>query len=246
MKLEVLTDKENLDIQKDIIVKIQELINYKNLEPGDRLPPERTMAEKFGVSRRNLSKALQKLEFYGLIHSRPQSGNFIANIGRLAMNGILDNICEMEEPDFKSYIETRIGLELVIVEYAARRRSEEDLKKIELALNALREKVLDGKDALQEDILFHLEIAKASHNNALTTLIHLITPEIIGIYEHDRICEGDEAISKVREHEDVYNAIKAGDPQLAKEKMDIHFARLKVYLENMEPSYQNGHSVPVK
>lgn len=233
MKLEILVQKENQIIQNEIIAKIQELINYKNLEPGDRLPPERTMAEKFGVSRRNLSKAIQKLEFYGLLESKPQSGNFIANIGRLAMNGILDNIQEMQEPDFKSLTETRIGLEIVIVQYAAQRRTEEDLTKIELALNAYSEKMLEGKDALQEDILFHLEIAKASHNTALITLIHLITPEIIGMYDRDRICEGDEALSEIRKHDEVYQAIKEGNPQLAKEKMDNHFHRLRGYLKSL-------------
>lgn len=234
MKLEILVHKENQAIQNEIISKIQDLINYKNLEPGDRLPPERTMAEKFGVTRRNLSKAIQKLEFYGLLESKPQSGNFIANIGRLAMNGILDNIQELGTPDFKSLIETRIGLEIVIVQYAAQRRTEADLRKIETALNAFRESMLEGKDALQEDILFHLEIAKASHNTALMTLIHLITPEIIGIYDRDRICEGDEVLSEIRKHEEVYEAIKAGDPQLAKEKMDTHFNRLKSYLQSLE------------
>ncbi|MFK7926251.1 MAG: FadR/GntR family transcriptional regulator [Bacteroidia bacterium] len=234
MKLEILAQKENQAIQNEIISKLQDLINYKNLEPGDRLPPERTMADKFGVSRRNLSKAIQKLEFYGLLESRPQSGTFIANIGRLAMNGILDNIQELEEPDFKSLIETRIGLELVIVQYAAQRRSETDLNKIKTALNAFKEKLLEGDDYLQEDILFHLEIAKASHNTALITLIHLITPEIISVYDQDKICEGDEALSEVKKHEDIYMAIKEGNPQLAKEKMDIHFTRLKDYLESIE------------
>lgn len=246
MKLEILAQKENLTIQKEIILKIQGLINYKNLEPGDRLPPERAMAEKFGVSRRNLSKALQKLEFYGLIESRPQSGNFIANIGRLAMNGILDNIQQMEEPGTKSYIETRIGLELIIVEHAAQRRTKRDLEKIETALDALREKVLGGEDAVQEDLLFHLEIAKASHNTALATLIHLITPEIIGIFEQDRICEGDEALSRVKVHEDIVTAIKAGDPRLAKDKMEIHFSALRDYLGTIEHSDSNGYSVELK
>ncbi|MDP5170291.1 MAG: FCD domain-containing protein [Bacteroidia bacterium] len=233
MKLEILVHKENQAIQNEIISKIQDLINYKNLEPGDRLPPERTMADKFGVTRRNLSKAIQKLEFYGLLESRPQSGTFIANIGRLAMNGILDNIQELEEPDFKSLIETRIGLEILIVQFAAQRRSESDLTKIESALHAYKKKLLEGKDAVQEDILFHLEIAKASHNTALITLIHLIIPEIIGIYDRDRICEGDEALFEIKKHEDVYMAIKAGDPQLAKEKMDSHFNRLKGYLQSL-------------
>ncbi|MEL7532836.1 MAG: FadR/GntR family transcriptional regulator [Bacteroidota bacterium] len=233
MKLEILVHKENQAIQNEIIAKIQDLINYKNLEPGDRLPPERSMADKFGVSRRNLSKAIQKLEFYGLLESKPQSGTFIANIGRLAMNGILDNLQELNEPDFRSLIETRIGLEQTIVQYAAERRTESDLIKIKTALNAFSEKLLGGKEYLEEDILFHLEIAKASHNSALITLLHLITPEIIRAYDQAKVCEGDEALSEVKRHEDIYLAIEAANPHLAKEKMDIHFTRLRAYLHSI-------------
>lgn len=233
MKLEILAHKDNQAIQNEIISKIQDLINFKNLEPGDKLPPERTMADKFGVSRRNLSKAIQKLEFYGLLESKPQSGTFITNIGRLAMNGILDNLQELREPDFKSLIETRIGLETVIVQFAAQRRSEADLDKIKAALDAFSEKLIKGDEYLQEDILFHLEIAKASHNSALITLIHLIAPEIIRTYDQEKVCEGDEAVSEVKRHEDIYMAIKAGDASLAKEKMDIHFTRLKEYLRKI-------------
>ncbi|MEM6347548.1 MAG: FadR/GntR family transcriptional regulator [Bacteroidota bacterium] len=234
MKLEILVQKENQAIQNEIIAKIKELINYKNLEPGDRLPPERAMADKFGVSRRNLSKAIQKLEFYGLLESRPQSGTFIANLGRLAMNGILDNLQELKEPDFKSLIETRIALELAIVQYAAQRRSSSDLEKIKAALHAFSAKLLAGNGYLEEDIMFHLEIAKASHNGALNTLIHLIAPEIINTYDQGKVCEGDEALSEIKKHEDIYKAIEAGDPQMAKEKMEIHFVRLREYLKELE------------
>lgn len=54
MKLEIITKTENQDIQKGIIANIRELISYKNLEPGDKLPSERMLSEKFGVSRSTL------------------------------------------------------------------------------------------------------------------------------------------------------------------------------------------------
>lgn len=234
MKLEVLAQKEDPSIQHNIISKIRELINYKNLEPGDKLPPERVMAERFGVSRRNLSKTIQKLEFYGLLISKPQSGTFIANIGRLAMNGMIDNILELEAPDFKSLIETRIALELDIVQYAARRRTEEGLSKIKNSLDAFKHKLLQEGEALQEDLLFHLEIAKSSNNTAMTTLMLLITPEIIGSYDQKQICKGDEALSEIKKHEDIYLAIKERNPELAKEKMEIHFTKLRGYLQSLK------------
>ena len=112
MKLEVLTKSESREIQYEIISKIRDLINYKNLEPGDKLPSERMLSEKFGVSRSNVREAIQKLEFYGLLKSKPQSGTFVADIGQIAMNGMIEDILRLEEPDFKSLVETRILLEL--------------------------------------------------------------------------------------------------------------------------------------
>ena len=112
MKIEILTKAENRTVQMEIISKIRDLINHKNLEPGDKLPSERMLSEKLGVSRSNISEAIQRLEFYGLLKSMPQSGTFVANIGVVAMNGMIEDILRLQEPDFKSLVETRILLEL--------------------------------------------------------------------------------------------------------------------------------------
>ncbi len=90
MKLETLTNTENNEILNGIISKIRDHINYKNLEPGDKLPSERMLSEKFEVSRTHVREAIQKLEFYGILNSRPQSGTFISDIGQIAMNGMID------------------------------------------------------------------------------------------------------------------------------------------------------------
>jgi len=165
MGIEILTKNENQDIQKEIIRKIKNLINLKNLEPGDKLPSERTLSEKFGVSRGNIRDAIQKLEFYGILESIPQSGTFVADIGIIAMNGMIEDILRLEESDFKSLVETRILLELKTAGLAAARRTKEDLKIIKNALDAYAEKVIKEEDAVQEDLLFHLAIAKASANS---------------------------------------------------------------------------------
>lgn len=225
--------KENEVIQNQIISQIQNLINDRNLESGDRLPPERKLATAFGVSRRNLSKALQKLEFYGLLRSSPKNGTFIADIGRVARNGMFEDIIKLGEPDFKSLIETRMVLEFATVQFAAQRRTGEGLARIKAALDDFSEKILAGQDSLQQDLWFHLAIARASHNTVLTTLMLLITPEIIGAYDQDRVCEGDEAVSEVKKHEDIYLAIRAKNATLAKEKMEVHFTSLRAFLKTL-------------
>ena len=222
MKLEVLTINENQKVQNLIIRGIRDFINYKNLEPGDKLPSERMLSEKFEVSRSNVREAIQKLEFYGLLKSRPQSGTFVANIGVTALNGMIEDILRLDEPDFKSLVETRILLELKTTSLAATRRTDEDLEQIK-ALEAYKNKVLNGEDAVQEDLLFHLAIAKASHNSTMNTFMLIITPEIITNFEKYHVCDKGLAQEGIKEHQEIYEAILNQDPKLAKQKMKDHF-----------------------
>ncbi len=233
MKLEILTKNDNLSVQNRIISKIRDLINYKNLEPGDKLPSERMLSGKFDVTRSNVREAIQKLEFYGLLKSIPQSGTFVANIGVIAMNGMIEDILRLEDPDFKSLVETRILLELKTVKLAALRRTEEDLQHLKQTLDAYQEKVLNGEDAVQEDLLFHLAIAKASGNSTMNTFMLTITPEIITNFEKYHVCDKNQATLGIQEHNDIYEAIKSQNPKLAKEKMKIHFSILYQYCYNI-------------
>ncbi|MBT9187809.1 MULTISPECIES: FadR/GntR family transcriptional regulator [Zobellia] len=230
MKLEILTKHENKEVQNAIISNIRDLINYKNLEPGDKLPAERVLSEKFGVSRSNVREAIQKLEFYGILNSKPQSGTFIAEIGQIAMNGMIDDILSLEDQDFKSLVETRILLELKTVKLAALRRTDEDLERLKSAFDAYKTKMIAGEDCLEEDLLFHLAIASASKNSTMNTLMLLITPEIIVAYDKDRVCDGDVALAEVKKHEDIYLSILEQNPQRAKETMKLHFAKLYDYI----------------
>jgi GntR family transcriptional repressor for pyruvate dehydrogenase complex len=229
MKLEVLSKTENLSVQNEIIAKIGDLINLKNLEPGEKLPSERMLSEKFGVSRSNVREAIQKLEFYGILKSIPQSGTFVANIGVIAMNGMIKDILELETPDFKALVETRILLELKTVRLAALRRTKEDLVKIEEALTAYAKKVNNGEDAVQEDLLFHLAIANACGNSTMNTFMLIITPQIITNFEKYHVCDVNQAKIGIEEHQAIFNAIKIQDPTLAKQKMKEHFKILYQY-----------------
>ncbi len=233
MKLEVLTLNENQKVQNSIIRGIKELINYKNLEPGDKLPSERMLSEKFEVSRSNVREAIQKLEFYGLLKSKPQSGTFVANIGVIALNGMIEDILRLVEPDFKSLVETRILLELKTARLAALRRTEEDLIQIKDALEAYKLKVINGEKAVQEDLLFHLAIAKASGNSSMNTFMLIITPEIITNFEKYHVCDSGLAQSGIEEHQAIFDAIKNKKPQLAKQKMKEHFKELYKYCYNL-------------
>ncbi|CAI8275795.1 MAG: HTH-type transcriptional regulator LutR [Polaribacter sp. SA4-10] len=234
MKLETLTRPDNFFIQKKIISNIRDLINLKNLEPGDKLPSERMLSEKFEFSRSNVREAIQKLEFYGLLKSIPQSGTFVANIGVIAMNGMIEDILRLEDPDFKSLVETRILLELKTARLASLRRTDKDLVELKVALEAYKKKVLNGEDAVQEDLLFHLAIAKASGNSIMNNFMLIIIPEIITNFEKYHVCDKGLSHEGIKEHQAIYNAIEKGEPKLAKQKMKEHFKVLYQYCYNLK------------
>lgn len=234
MKLDVQTTNDNKQILNSIISNIRDLINLKNLEPGDKLPSERMLSEKFEVSRSNVRDAIHKLEFYGLLKSIPQSGTFVAKIGVIALNGMIDDILRLENQDFKSLVETRILLELKTARLAALRRSEDDLINIKTALEAYETKVLSGEDAVQEDLLFHLAIAKACGNSTINTFMLTITPQIIIDFEKYHVCDKGQAVLGIKEHTAIYEAIKKQDSVLAKQKMKEHFNALYQYCYNIK------------
>jgi GntR family transcriptional repressor for pyruvate dehydrogenase complex len=215
--------------EKLIISEIKSLINLKNMEPGEKLPSERLLADRLGVSRGSIRNAIQKLEFYGLLKSMPQSGTFIADLGLTAINGMIHQIINLPTPDFKSLVETRIFLELKLVKFAASRRTEEDLSEIEEVLEKYKFKVLAGEDAVAEDLLFHLSIAKASHNPSLNRLMLSITPQIITDFEKYHVCKSNTALNAIDEHQAIVDAIRFKDPSRAEEKMKEHFSVLYQY-----------------
>ena len=234
MKLEVFTKNDNQEIQNYIISGIRDHINYKNLEPGDKLPSERMLSEKLEVSRSNVREAIQKLEFYGLLKSIPQSGTFVANIGVIALNGMINDILDLQQSDFRSLVETRILLELKTVRLAAIRRTDEDLILIKEALEAYKKKVTNNEDAVQEDLLFHLAIARACGNSTMNTFMLIITPEIITNFEKHHVCDENQKYKAIDEHEAIFKAIKDQKPQVAKQKMKEHFSILYQYCYNTE------------
>lgn len=225
MKISLVDIDQNKLVQNEVICKIRDLINARNLESGDKLPSERLMSEKLGIKRNHIREAIRRLEFFGILKSRAKSGTILA-IGLIGFNGIINEIVDIDTPSFVELVETRISLELKIVCLAAERRSEKNLKKIKKALDDYKAKLINGEDYLEEDLLFHLAIAKASKNSTLLTVMLLITPPILASYDRDMVCEGDQVITEIKKHEDIYFAIESQNPKAAKKMMQAHFIKL--------------------
>ena len=96
----------------DIIRQIRFLLDSGDLQPGDKLPAERKLAEKFQVARSQVREAFKKLEFYNIIKTMPQSGSVISAIESTALNSLISDILKMDNCDFHSLVEARSIIEI--------------------------------------------------------------------------------------------------------------------------------------
>lgn len=205
-----------------IIRQIRSLITSGQLKPGDKLPPERKLAEKFGIGRSVVRDAIRKLEFYGIVKTQPQSGTVIAGMGIVALEGLITDVLNIEETDFYSLVETRVLLEVNAAGKAAERRTADDIIVLKKALDAYETKVLEGESAVEEDLLFHIKIAEASGNKVLKSLMLIITPDIVKNYTRLNVCKDDRIDRTVLEHRKILEYIIDQDVKKAEDAMRMH------------------------
>lgn len=228
-----------------IISQLKQLILTGELKPGDRLPSERALSEMFGVGRSYIREAILKLEFYGLLKTNPQSGTYVAGLSISLMDNIITDIINFNKDDFNSLIETRFHLELTSAKLAAERRSNEELLAIKRAAESFENKVNLGKSAVEEDMLFHIQIAKASKNPVLESMILILIPDLIKNIIDNNVCGDNRSKLSIPQHMKVIKAIEVKDEKIAEKAMAEHlndllqvskagFAANKIISQNKE------------
>jgi len=182
-----------------IINQIRNLITSGQLNPGDKLPPERKLAERLGVGRTQIRAAIAKLDFYGILKTMPQSGTVVAGIGMTALEGLIADVLKLEVSEFSDLVETRGLLETQAARMAAMRRTTDDIINMKNALDAYELKVREGVPAVEEDLLFHLKIAEAGRNAVLKSLMLIITPDIVKNFTKLEVCKDGRFSAKAME-----------------------------------------------
>jgi len=207
----------------DIIInQIRELITSGQLQPDDKLPSERKLAERLGVGRIHVRNAIAKLEFYGILKTMPQSGTLVAGIGISALEGLITDVLRLEAKDFGDLVESRVLLETEAARLAAKRRSADDIIQMRKALDAYTDKVDNGGFAVEEDLLFHLKIAEAANNTVLKSLMLIITPDIVNNFTKLEVCKDDRVYSALEEHKIILEHIINQESELAAQAMKEH------------------------
>lgn len=215
-----------------IIDQIRELIIKGAISPGEKLPPERKLAESFGVSRSQVREAIIKLQFYGIVKVVPQSGTRVSGMGIVALEGLITDILRLENSDFSSLVDTRILLEKEAARLAAINRTEDDLVQMNNALSLYEKKLRNGETAIEEDLLFHIKIAEASKNSVLKSLMMVITPDIVKSFIKLKVCTNDNNEKTICQHQDILDKITEQNPEGAIMAMTTHLGDIKEFSEN--------------
>src|SRR5690349_20840089 len=207
-------------LYEQVAQQITTWIADNGLEPGDRLPAERELAQRLGVSRATLSQALVALEVIGVVAVRHGDGTVVTGhrqAGRI-VEAIRDHADRLPE-----IIETRDALETKIAALAARRRTDDDLARIDDALAFMEADIEAGGRGVEGDERFHGAVTAAAHSLLLARLMDEIG-DLVKETRIESLSQPGRPQDSLAGHRAIADAIRAGDPEAASEAMHAHVA----------------------
>jgi GntR family transcriptional repressor for pyruvate dehydrogenase complex len=214
-------------LSHSVVRQIEELILRGILRPGERLPSERDLADKLGVSRPSLREAIGELAAAGLLVSRAGSGVFVAEVLGSAFSPALVRLFASHEEAVFDYIAFRRDMEGLAAERAARLGSETDLRVIEAIFRKMEaaHQKRDPSDEAQLDAAFHMAIIEASHNvimlHMLRSMFDLLQE---GVFYNRQIMFRNRMTREqlLDQHRAMNEAVQARDPVAARAAVEAH------------------------
>jgi len=205
-------------LYEQVAEQITNWVTENGLAAGDRLPPERELATRLGVSRATLSQALVALEVIGVVAVRHGDGTLLttsADAGPViqAIRAHADRLPEI--------IEARDALETKLAALAALRRTEQDLTSIYAALDEMERDIATDGRGVGGDEAFHGAVTRAAHSGLLAQMMGAIS-ELIKETRIESLSQPGRPLDSVAGHRRVAAAIAAGDSAAASDAMHDH------------------------
>jgi GntR family transcriptional repressor for pyruvate dehydrogenase complex len=206
--------------------QIRSAIVSGRVQEGERLPPERELAEQFGVSRVTVRDALRGLEAMGLIEVRvgARGGAFVTAPTGSVVGQTMSDMMMMQAISPEDVVEARLIVELGTVTLACARATEEDLEHLRDLDRRAHDALADKTYTRELSWEFHAALAEAAHNGAVGGLTHSFRSSLS--MHPIRSREGAKAFERtVDEHARIYSAIEARDGATARREMAEHLLR---------------------
>lgn len=215
---DVLRPMARTRLYEQVVERLRGYVATNGLHTGDRLPAERELAERLGVSRASVREAIVALEVQGLVEVRHGGGTYLLR-DRLKAEP-LETLIERRRrlPDI---LDARDAIETKLAALAAARRTDDDLATIDAALRTMREAIAVGDRCEEADARFHSAIISAARSPLLAEFMGEIAQQVAESRAESLRQPGRPAQS-LTQHERVAAAIHASDPLGAAAAMHDH------------------------
>ncbi|HVM84656.1 MAG TPA: FadR/GntR family transcriptional regulator [Candidatus Binatia bacterium] len=226
---------ESQRLYQQVAEQLGSLIDRGEFREGDRLPPERELSKKLGVSRPVVREAMIALEIAGLVEVRGGAGAFVKN-ARLGADRVLASLPDPGPSPF-DLISARKMLEGEIAFSAAATVSDADIRELEQAIDQMRGDIAAGRDSRHADRVFHVRLAAATGNAVLAHLVdgmwaHMLAPIFDALGKHANLSGNDRMT--VDDHAAIVTALKRRDAEAARNVMREHLSHVEKILMQEE------------
>jgi GntR family transcriptional repressor for pyruvate dehydrogenase complex len=227
-------------LSESVAARIEAMIVTGRLAAGRRLPAERELAERLGVSRGLAREAIQELQLKGLVVRRPGSGTHVCAPHRSGFSRAIGGYLSEAEREVAEVLDFREALEPPIAARAAERASDTDIAALQ-QVSDLLETETDPTRAAALDAQFHLTIARATHNSVLVKLVETSMEALNQTRRQNLQTKERRRLSRTA-HSKILAAIQARDGDAAEQAMLEHIRGVAaLVLGAHQTSLNDGH-----
>ena len=198
-------------LYEQLVERLLEFISEEGLEPGQRLPTERDLAQQLGVSRASVAQAVVALEVQGVLGVRQGDGIYLVRVAdpTESVQELLKRRQRLPE-----ILEAREAIEVKVTSLAAQRRTDEDMAAIDAAVAHMAKEVEEGEHGYEGDLRFHAAVTAAAHNSVLSGLTNMLA-EAIQETRRESLSQPGRPRRSLASHQRIADAIRSGDPAKA-------------------------------
>jgi GntR family transcriptional regulator, transcriptional repressor for pyruvate dehydrogenase complex len=231
-------------LSHSVVRQIEQLILRGILRPGERLPSERELSERLGVSRPSLREAVAELQTRGLLATRAGAGIYVADVLGSAFSPALIRLFAAHEEAVFDYIAFRRDLEGIAAARAATYGSDTDLKVIDAVFRKMEaaHSKRNPSDEAELDAEFHLAIIEASHNvimlHMMRSMFDLLRE---GVFFNRQVMFRNRTTRDLllEHHRAINDALQARDPEAAREAIHVHLNLIEQALGSQKKAEAN-------
>ena len=217
-------------VTDDAIYEIKQLIVTGRVAPGGRLPSEKELSVQLGLSRSSLREAVRALVLLRVLDVRHGDGTYVSSLRPELLVGVLDSAVDLlQDRTLLDVFELRRVLEPAATALAAVRISDEELRAVESCLRAM-DGLTEPEEFVAMDLEFHDRLIRASGNETLAAVARSFSLQTVRVRVWRLAAvEGVGDWTRVQ-HEAIYRAVAAHDPDLAEAAAKVHVAEAEMWL----------------